>query len=194
MREEKIYRKTKETEINVKINIDGVGEYNINTPVGFLNHMLETFSKHSLIDLEIYAKGDIEVDYHHIIEDIGICMGEALNKALGNKENIKRFGWSVVAMDEALVLSSVDISGRPFLNWDVKLKKEKLGNIDTELFKEFFNSFVNTAKITLHIKLLSGSNSHHIIEAIFKSVSKSIAQAIKIDKKIKGVPSTKDVL
>jgi len=194
MRKSEIYRKTKETEIKVFLNLDGEGDYKINTDVGFFNHMLETFCKHSIFDLIIEAKGDIEVDYHHLVEDVGICLGEAFSKALKNKEKIKRFGWAVIPMDEALSLVAVDICNRPLLVWDVKLKNEKIGNFDAALIKEFFKAFADNAKITLHIKLLTGSNAHHTIESIFKSFSKALSYAVEIDTRIKGIPSTKDAL
>jgi imidazoleglycerol-phosphate dehydratase len=194
MRKSDVYRKTKETEIRLKLNIDGKGKCDLNFKAGFFNHMLENFCKHSLFDIQIDAKGDIDVDFHHLVEDIGICLGEAFSKALGKKEKITRFGWAVVPMDETLVLSAVDISGRPFLGWNVKIKSQKIGSFDTELIKEFFKAFVDNSKITLHIILLSGNNTHHIIEAIFKSVSKALSFSVAINEKIDGVPSTKNVL
>ncbi len=194
MRKAIIERKTRETEIRLKLNIDGVGKCKVNTPAGFFNHMLESFCKHGLFDIEIEAKGDIEVGFHHLVEDIGICLGMAFDKALKKREKIVRFGWSIVPMDEALVLSSIDISGRPLLVYKVKMKNQKIGEFDTELVEEFFKALSDNAKITLHINLFYGNNAHHIVEAVFKSVSKSLAQASSISQKIKGVLSTKDVI
>jgi len=194
MRQVIIKRKTKETDISLKLNLDGRGTAKIDMPKGFFNHMLESFTKHALFDLEIKAKGDIEVDYHHIIEDIGICLGQAINKALGEKKQINRFGWAVVPMDEALTLCSLDIGGRPVFKYKVKLKTSKIGDFDTELIKEFFKAFSDNAKINLHINTLYGTNSHHIIESIFKSFSQALRISVAVNKNIKGVPSVKDVI
>lgn len=194
MRKAEITRKTKETNITLKLNLDGKGESKIDAPKGFFNHMLETFAKHSSIDLEIRAKGDIDVDFHHIIEDIGICLGQVFNEALGDKKQINRFGWAVVPMDEALTLCSVDICGRSAFKYNVKLKNPKVGDFDTELIKEFIKAFSDNSKIALHINTFYGNNSHHIIESIFKSFSQALKIAVKIDKNIKGIPSVKDVI
>ena len=194
-RKAKILRKTKETSISVEMNIDGKGIYKIDTKIGFLNHMLEQISKHSLIDLKIIAKGDTHIDLHHTTEDIGIALGECLRKALGSAKGIKRFSHSFVPMDETLTRVSLDISNRPYLIWRVKLKVEKLGEMDTELFKEWFQAFSQAAGITLHIENIYGDNSHHIIESCFKGLARSLREALKIDKKIKNkIPSTKGVL
>jgi len=194
-RKAKILRKTKETSIAVEMNIDGKGIYKIDTKIGFLNHMLEQISKHSLIDLKIIAKGDTHIDLHHTTEDIGIALGECLRKALGSAKGIKRFSHSFIPMDETLTRVSLDISNRPYLIWKVKLKVEKLGEMDTELFKEWFQAFSQSAGITLHVENIYGDNSHHIIESCFKALAKSLREALEIDKRIKNkVPSTKGKL
>jgi len=194
-RKAKILRKTKETSIAVEMNIDGKGVYKIDTKIGFLNHMLEQISKHSLIDLKITAKGDTHIDLHHTTEDIGIALGECLRKALGSAKGIKRFSHSFIPMDETLTRVSLDISNRPYLIWKVKLKVEKLGEMDTELFKEWFQAFSQSAGITLHVENIYGDNSHHIIESCFKALAKSLREALEIDKRIKNkVPSTKGKL
>ncbi len=194
MRKAEIKRKTKETDITLKINLDGNGTSKIDIPKGFFIHMLETFAKHSSIDLEIKARGDIEVDFHHIVEDIGICLGQAVNNALGNKKQINRFGWAVVPMDEALTLCSIDIGGRPAFKYKVKIKNSKVGDFDTELIKEFFKAFSDNSKINLHFNTFYGTNGHHIIESVFKSFSQAMKAAVRIDKKAKGVPSVKNVI
>ena len=194
-RKAKILRKTKETSISVEMNIDGKGIYKIDTKIGFLNHMLEQISKHSLIDLKIIAKGDTHIDLHHTTEDIGIALGECLRKALGSAKGIKRFSHSFVPMDETLTRVSLDISNRPYLIWRVKLKVEKLGEMDTELFKEWFQAFSQSAGITLHVENIYGDNSHHIIESCFKALAKSLREALEIEKRVKNkVPSTKGKL
>ena len=194
-RKAKILRKTKETSIAVEMNIDGKGIYKIDTKIGFLNHMLEQISKHSLIDLKIIAKGDTHIDLHHTTEDIGIALGECLRKALGSAKGIKRFSHSFIPMDETLTRVSLDISNRPYLIWKVKLKVEKLGEMDTELFKEWFQAFSQSAGITLHVENIYGDNSHHIIESCFKALAKSLREALEIDKRVKNkVPSTKGKL
>jgi len=194
-RKAKIVRKTKETNITVETNIDGKGIYKIDTKIGFLNHMLEQLSKHSLIDLKIIAKGDTHIDLHHTTEDIGIALGECIRKALGSAKGIKRFAHSFIPMDETLTRVSLDISNRPYLIWRVKLKVEKLGEMDTELFKEWFQAFSQSAGITLHVENIYGDNSHHMIESCFKALAQSLREALEIDKRIKNkVPSTKGKL
>ena len=194
-RKAKIVRKTKETNITVSANIDGKGKYKIDTGIGFLNHMLEQLSKHSLIDLDVKAKGDMHIDLHHTTEDIGIAIGQAIKKAAGVLRGIKRYSHAVIPMDETLTRVTIDISNRPYLIWKVKLKVEKLGEMDTELFKEWFQAFSQSAGITLHIENIYGDNSHHIIESCFKGLARSLREAIEIDKRIKNkVPSTKGVL
>ncbi|MCK4245475.1 MAG: imidazoleglycerol-phosphate dehydratase HisB [Candidatus Omnitrophica bacterium] len=186
-----IKRETSETKIALSLEIDGEGKGKIKSPIGLLNHMLILFAKHGLFNLKIVATGDIEVDQHHLSEDLGICLGEAVKKALGNKKGICRFGFAMLPMDEALVAISIDISGRPFLAYNVPKRRRK-GEFDTELLKEFFQGFVNHSGITLHINLLYGENLHHIIEATFKGLARTLDEATKIDQRIKsGIPSTK---
>ena len=194
-RKAKINRKTKETSIVVEANLDGKGSYKIDTKIGFLNHMLEQLSKHSLIDLKVKAKGDTHIDLHHTTEDTGIAIGEALKKAAKKFVGIKRYAYTVIPMDETLTRVAIDISNRPYLIWKVKLKVEKLGEMDTELFKEWFQAFSQAAGITLHVENVYGDNSHHIIESCFKGLARSLRQALEIDKRIKNkIPSTKGTL
>ena len=194
-RKAKIVRKTKETNISVEVNLDGKGKYQIKTKIGFLDHMLEQLSKHSLIDMKVIAKGDTHIDLHHTTEDTGIAIGEALKKAAGNLKGIKRFSSTIIPMDETLTRVSIDISNRPYLIWKVDLKVEKLGEMDTELFKEWFQAFSQAAGITLHVENIYGDNSHHKIESCFKALAKSLREALEIDKRIKNIlPSTKGKL
>jgi imidazoleglycerol-phosphate dehydratase len=195
LRKAKIIRKTKETSISVDVNLDGKGLYKIDTKIGFLNHMLEQFSKHSLIDLKLSAKGDTHIDLHHTTEDSGIAIGECIKKALRSSKGIKRFANSLIPMDETLTRVSIDVSNRPYLIWKVNLKVEKLGEMDTELFKEWFQAFSQSAGITLHMENIYGDNSHHIIESCFKGLARSLRTALEIDPRNKGVvPSTKGSL
>lgn len=195
MRTAQIKRKTMETDIELDLDLDGTGKNDIDTGVGFLDHMLTLFSKHGRFDLEIFCRGDIYVDYHHTTEDIGIALGQAFDKALADKAGIRRYGNIILPMDEALILSAVDISGRGLLSYDMKIPTEKVGDFDCQLVKEFFQAFTREGKLTLHIKQLSGENSHHIIEGAFKSVSRSLKEAVSIDPALMGeVPSTKGVL
>ena len=194
-RKAKITRKTKETNIQVNLNIDGKGKYKVDTGIGFLNHMLEQLSKHSLMDLKLIAKGDTHIDLHHTTEDTGIAIGECLKKASNKFIGIRRYAHVMIPMDETLTRVAIDVSNRPYLIWKVKLKVEKLGEMDTELFKEWFQAFSQAAGITLHIENVYGDNSHHIIESCFKGLARSLREALEIDKKIKNrVPSTKGVL
>ena len=194
-RKAKIIRKTKETIINVETNIDGEGKYKIDTGIGFLNHMLEQLSKHSLIDIKLKAKGDTHIDLHHTTEDTGIAIGECLKKALRTSKGIKRFNHSLIPMDETLTRVSIDVSNRPYLVWKVKLKVEKLGEMDTELFKEWFQAFSQSAGITLHIENIYGDNSHHIIESCYKALARSLRAALEMDpRNKKSIPSTKGSL
>ena len=194
-RKAKISRKTKETSINIDLNIDGKGKYKIDTGIGFLNHMLEQLSKHSSIDLNVKAKGDTHIDLHHTTEDTGIAIGECLKKASKKFMGIKRYDHALIPMDETLTRVAIDVSNRPYLIWNVKLKVEKLGEMDTELFKEWFQAFSQSAGITLHVENIYGDNSHHIIESCFKGLARSLREALEIDKRIKNrVPSTKGVL
>ena len=195
MRNSVIERKTAETEINLTLNLDGEGVSKIDTGCGFLNHMLTLFARHGNFDLTVYCKGDIDVDYHHTAEDIGICLGEAFKNALGDMKGITRYAHTILPMDESLILSAVDISGRSFLSFNAEIPTEKVGDFDTELVREFFEAFVRKAGITLHIKRIDGYNSHHIIEGIYKSVARSMKAAVAIDEKNKDkIPSTKGVL
>ena len=195
MRVAQIDRKTAETDICLKINIDGKGESKIATGCGFLDHMLVLFAKHGRFDLEVSCKGDIEVDYHHTAEDIGICLGKAFAQALGDKKGIVRYGSMILPMDESLILSAVDFSGRSFLAFGLEIPASKVGDLDTELVEEFWLAFVRSAECNLHIKQLAGTNSHHIIEGAFKSVARSFKQAVAIDADFADeIPSTKGVL
>ncbi|MBO4862636.1 MAG: imidazoleglycerol-phosphate dehydratase HisB [Firmicutes bacterium] len=195
MRTAEINRKTRETDIALFLDLDGKGKSDIYSGVGFLDHMLELFAKHGRLDLRVTCKGDLDVDAHHTVEDIGICLGEAFGTALGGKEGIRRYGDCILPMDEALILSAVDLSGRAFLSYDAKIRARKVGDFDTELAEEFWAAFARAARLTLHIKQLSGRNSHHIIEGQFKSVARSLRTAVSIDPELAGeVPSTKGTL
>jgi len=195
MRTQEVKRSTKETLITCSVNIDGTGINKISTKIGFLNHMLEIFSTHSLIDIELEAKGDVNVDLHHTVEDCGIVLGESISKALGEKKGINRYGFFYIPMDECLSRSVVDFSGRAELIWEVKLSLEKLGEMDTELFQEFFKAFVKSSETNLHITNIYGNNNHHIIESCFKAFARSIRMAIEIDKRIENkIPSSKGIL
>ena len=195
MRTAQINRKTNETDISLTLNIDGTGVSNINSGCGFLDHMLTLLSRHARFDIDLTCKGDTEVDFHHTTEDIGIVLGLALNEALGDMRGITRYGSMILPMDETLIMSAVDISGRPHLEYCLNIPAAKVGDFDTELTEEFFISLVRNAKLTLHINQLAGSNSHHIIEGAFKSVARSLKTAVKLDEEYKNeIPSTKGVL
>lgn len=195
MRTAEINRKTTETDIALTLCLDGKGESEINTGCGFLDHMLTLFARHGLFDLKVKCVGDIFVDYHHTAEDIGICLGEAFKKTLGDMKGIYRYGSMILPMDESLILTAVDISGRCHLTYKLDIPTEKVGDFDTELVKEFFEAFTRKAELTLHIKQLEGENSHHIIEGAFKSFARTMKQAVAIDEKNKdSVPSTKGVI
>ena len=195
MRIAKVNRKTKETSIEAEINLDGTGIYKIDRGIGFLNHMLEQLSKHSLVDINLKAKGDLHIDLHHTTEDSGIVIGEAIAKALGDKKGIKRYAHAYIPMDETLSRVSLDISNRPYLIWNVKLKVEKLGEMDTELFKEWFQAFSQSAGITLHVENIYGDNSHHIIESCFKGLARALRLALEKDSRAgDSLPSTKGIL
>lgn len=189
-----IERKTRETEISVKLNLDGTGKADIDTGIGFFDHMLEGFAKHGFYDLTAKVNGDIHVDGHHTVEDTGIVIGNAIKDAVGDKKGIKRFGYFILPMDESLVLCSLDLSGRPYFVFDAKFEDEKVGYLDTALVKEFFYAITYSAGITLHIKLLSGGNDHHSIEAMFKAFAKALDEATSYDDRIKDVLSTKGTL
>lgn len=191
-RESVINRKTKETNIEVELNLDGTGKTEIETGIPFLNHMLDLFGKHGLFDLKVTAQGDLDVDSHHTVEDVGICLGQTLRQALGDKKGINRYGFAIVPMDEALALASIDISGRASLVYEVDAPIELIGTFDTSLVHEFMHAFVNHAAITLHLKSLAGKNSHHILEAIFKALARALDMATAIDaRRADEVPSTK---
>ncbi|NIP38902.1 MAG: imidazoleglycerol-phosphate dehydratase HisB [Candidatus Dadabacteria bacterium] len=193
-RKAKVKRKTSEVDVSTEINIDGSGNYQIATGVAFLDHMLEQFSKHGYFDLILKAKGDIEIDYHHTVEDVGITLGDAIGKALGDKKGITRFGQAFVPFDESLVFAAVDLSGRPYCVYNVQTPKSKVGEFDTELAEEFFKSFSNSLKCNLHIELKYGDNLHHIIEATFKAVARALDNATSVDTRSKTIPSTKGIL
>ena len=195
MRKSTINRKTKETEISCKINIDGSGRADIFTGIGFFDHMIEIFSHHSLIDIELRTKGDTHVDFHHTVEDTAYSIAQGIIKSLGDKRGISRYGFFYIPMDECLSRCVVDFSGRPELVWKVELGLKKIGEMDTELFHEFFKAFTNEAKCNLHIENLYGTNNHHIIESCFKAFARSIKEAVMIDERIKNIiPSSKGTL
>ena len=195
MRTAEINRKTAETDIALKLNLDGKGNSNIDTGCGFLNHMLTLFAKHGRFDLEVSCKGDVDVDFHHTTEDIGITLGQAFKDALGDKKGIVRYGSTILPMDEALILSAIDLSGRGFFVRELNIKAEKVGDFDTELLEEFFQAFAMNCGCTLHLRQLSGSNAHHILEGAFKSVARSLKMAVAIDFAFSDeIPSTKGVL
>ncbi len=195
MREARVERNTKETRIAGRVDLDGTGAAEIATGIGFLDHMLEQLAKHSLVDIELCAKGDLHIDYHHTTEDTGYVVGEAVSKALGNRAGIARYGHAVVPMDETLTRVSLDASNRPYLVWKVQLTRPKLGEMDTELFKEWFQAFAQSAGVTLHVENLYGENNHHIVESCFKGLARALRQAVEIDpRRANAVPSTKGVL
>ena len=195
MRTAKTNRKTKETNISCEINIDGTGQNEISTGIGFFDHMLEIFSHHSLIDLKLKAEGDIHVDFHHTVEDVAYVLSEAINQAIGEKKGINRYGFFYIPMDESLSRTVIDLCGRPEFVWKVNLGLKKIGEMDTELFHEFFKAFCNASKCNLHIENFYGDNNHHIIESCFKSFARSIKQALTVDERIKNIiPSSKGTL
>ncbi len=195
MRKATVERKTKETTIKVAVNLDGTGTYRVATGIGFLDHMLEQLARHSLIDLEIEARGDLHIDFHHTTEDVGIAIGEAVARALGERKGIVRFGQASSPMDEALTEVVLDASNRPYLVWKVAFSKPKLGEMDTELFREWFQAFAQAAGLTLHVRNEYGENNHHIVESCFKGLARALRQAIAIDsRRADAVPSTKGVL
>lgn len=195
MRQAEIERRTGETEIRIRLDLDGSGKSDIHTGVGFLDHMLTLLARHGRFDLAVACKGDTWVDDHHSVEDIGIALGEAFDRALGDKRGISRYGSAILPMDEALILTAVDLSGRGFLSFDLRIPTEKVGTFDTELVREFFEAFARNARCTLHLKQLEGLNSHHIIEGAFKSAARSLRAAVAIDPAAAGeIPSTKGVL
>lgn len=195
MRTATIERSTKETSVKATVNLDGSGVYTVSTGIGFLDHMMEQLSRHSLMDITLEAKGDLHIDYHHTTEDTGITLGEAVAKALGERRGITRYGSALIPMDETLTRVALDISGRPYFIWKVNFTKPKLGEMDTELFREWFQAFAFNAGITLHVENLYGENNHHIVESCFKALARALRQAIDIDPRKSGdIPSTKGVL
>ena len=195
MRTANISRNTAETKILVEINLDGTGQYDNRTGIGFFDHMLDQLSRHSLIDIKVHANGDLHIDDHHTVEDVGIALGKALSEAVGEKRGINRYGSSLLAMDDALVRCALDLSGRPFLVWNVNIPASKIGTFDTELVREFFTAFSSQGGLTLNLNALDGFNSHHIVEAVFKSVAQALRTAIETDpKKENEIPSTKGTL
>jgi imidazoleglycerol-phosphate dehydratase len=190
----KVERKTKETDINVVLDIDGCGQAEVETGMPFMNHMLDSFSRHGLFDLTLRAKGDLEVDYHHTVEDVGLALGQAFKTALGDKQGIRRFGEASCPLDETLVQVVVDISGRPYLSYNVKIRPGRVGDFDTDLPHEFFAAFANQLGMNLHIDQVRGENPHHIIEASFKAFARAMDMATQFDGRVQGVPSTKGSL
>ena len=195
MRKASVERATNETSISATVDLDGTGRYHVETGMGFLDHMLEQLSRHSLIDLEVKATGDLHIDFHHATEDTGIVIGEAVAKALGERRGINRYGSALAPMDEALTRVALDASMRPYLVWRVDFVRDKLGEMDTELFKEWFQAFAQAAGLTLHVETFYGDNNHHIAESCFKALARALRQAVEIDpRKADAVPSTKGVL
>ena len=193
-RKSKVDRKTKEVKVNVDLNVDGTGKFDIKTGIPFFNHMLSQFAKHGYFDIKIKSLGDLEVDFHHTVEDVGITLGEAFSNALGDKAGIFRYGHSIIPFDETLVCVAVDLSGRSYFKLNADLPKEKIGDFDSELVEEFFKSFSSSLRCNLHIELKYGSNLHHIVEAMFKAVGKAMDDACKVDSRSKQIPSTKGKL
>ena len=195
MRTATVTRSTKETNISVTVNLDGTGQYTVATGIGFLDHMLEQLSRHSLMDITVEAKGDLHIDFHYTTEDVGICIGEAVAEALGDRIGITRYGSAVIPMDETLTEVALDLSNRPYLIWKVEFSMPKLGDMDTELFKEWFQAFAQAAGVTLHVWNKYGENNHHIVESCFKGLARSLRAAIEIDdRKADAIPSTKGKL
>ncbi len=195
MRQSTVTRNTTETQITASVNLDGTGKYDVKTGIGFLDHMLEQLSKHSLIDLTLQAKGDLHIDFHHTTEDSGIAIGQAVKEALGDRRGITRYGQRYIPMDETLSRVTIDISGRPYLVWKVDFARDKLGEMDTELFKEWFQAFAFTLGATLHVENLYGTNNHHIVESCFKALARALREAVAIDARASAViPSTKGTI
>ncbi|MDI6716998.1 MAG: imidazoleglycerol-phosphate dehydratase HisB [Actinomycetota bacterium] len=194
-RKAKIVRNTSETQIEFELSLDGQGNVDVDTGIPFFDHMLSMVGKHGLMDIKIKAKGDLEVDGHHTVEDVGICFGQALNQALGDKKGIRRYGSCTMPMDESLVLVAIDISGRPYLVYEVNLPVETIGSYDTALTEEFLQAFANNAGVTIHVKMLAGKNAHHIVEAVFKGLARALSEAVEINPRVSSViPSTKGTI
>ena|SRR3990170_6132989 len=195
MRRAKVERITKETRVVAELDLDGTGMYDVETGIGFLNHMLEQLSRHSLVDLKLRAEGDVHIDFHHTTEDTGIVIGEAVNRALGDRRGIARWGSALIPMDETLTRVALDASNRPYLVWKVRFSKPKLGDMDSELFKEWFHAFAQNAGVTLHVENIYGENNHHIVESCYKGLARALREAVAPDpRKSDAVPSTKGVL
>jgi imidazoleglycerol-phosphate dehydratase len=193
-RKAKLSRKTKETDITVELNLDGEGVYSIDTQMPFIDHMLDLFSKHSLIDVKLKARGDLEVDYHHTVEDVGLVLGQALDEALGDRKGIRRYGWALLPMDDALSRVAVDLGGRPYLVYDIANRKRKIRDFDLGLIEEFFRAFIVQGKMNLHIAQLYGKEPHHAYESVFKGLARAMRMACEPDARMKGVPSSKGTL
>jgi imidazoleglycerol-phosphate dehydratase len=194
MRTSKLRRKSKETQVSVEVNLDGAGEADIATGLPFLDHMLTQIATHSLIDLRVRGRGDLEVDSHHLVEDVALSLGAALREALADKQRIRRYGWAAAPMDDALVLAAVDLSGRPFLSYRLDLPARKIKDFEVELIEEFFRAIVNAGALTLHLLQLAGRNTHHLAEAAFKACGRSLGDAVSLERRVKGVPSSKGLL
>jgi imidazoleglycerol-phosphate dehydratase len=195
MRTGTVHRATAETSVDVRVDLDGTGAYNVSTGIGFFDHMLEQLSRHSLIDLDVKTVGDLHIDQHHTVEDTGLAIGEAVAQALGEKRGIRRYADALSPMDETLTRVALDISGRPFLVWNVDFSQKRLGEMDTEMFEHFFHSFAQTAGLTLHVECLYGANNHHIAESAFKGLARALREAVEIDpRKADNIPSTKGIL
>jgi len=194
MRAAEIHRKTKETDITLRVGLDGPGAVKVKTGIGFLDHMLELVAKHGALELKVAAKGDLEVDFHHTVEDVGMCLGQGVKEALGDKTGIRRYGSAVVPMDEALVMAAVDLGGRAHLGYQLDLRRRKVQDFEAELVEEFFRAIANSAGMNLHLRQLAGRNTHHIIEAAFKAFARALRQAAEADPRSRGVPSTKGML
>jgi imidazoleglycerol-phosphate dehydratase len=194
MRKAQVERNTKETSISLRLVLDGTGTTAIETGVGFLDHMLDLLARHAGFDVVLRAMGDLHVDDHHLVEDVGIVLGDSIKKALGEKEGVTRYGWSIVPMDESLVMCAVDLGGRPFLSYGLELPARRIKKFETELIEEFFRAAVNSAGMNLHLRQLAGRNTHHIVEAAFKAFARALGQAVTISPRVSGVPSTKGVL
>ena len=194
MRTASIHRKTKETDITLDLGLDGPGRTKINTGVGFLDHMLDLVAAHGAVKLTVAARGDLHVDSHHTVEDVGICLGQAIKEALGDKAGIRRYGSAVVPMDEALVVAAVDLGGRPHLSYELEARRRRIGDFETELVEEFFRAVVNAAGMNLHLRQLAGRNTHHIVEAAFKAFARALREAVEADPRSSGIPSTKGTL